>query len=69
LKINSPYNTYKNGGLPPTPISNPGMDSILAAVNPSKSSYLYFLSDYGGNMHYSKTYNEHKKNTQIYLAN
>ncbi|MFA7216675.1 MAG: endolytic transglycosylase MltG [Candidatus Paceibacterota bacterium] len=67
LKIDSPYNTYKYKGLPPTPISNPGVDAILAAMNPEKTKYLYFLTDEEGNMHYAKTFEEHKRNKELYL--
>jgi UPF0755 protein len=67
LKIDSPYNSYVYKGLPPTPISNPGLDSIKAAVTPIKTNYLYFLSDKAGNMHYAKTYKEHLQNKEIYL--
>lgn len=67
LKIDSPYNTYKYAGLPPTPISNPGMDGIEASLHPEKTSYLYFLSDKKGNMYYGKNFEEHKKNREKYL--
>lgn len=67
LRENHPYNTYTNKGLPPTPIANPGLDSILAAINPTKSDYLYFLSDKRGNMHYSVTFKEHVRKKNIYL--
>lgn len=67
LKIDSPYNSYVYKGLPPTPISNPGLDSIKAAITPIKTNYLYFLSDKTGAMHYAKTYSEHLQNKQIYL--
>ena len=67
LKIDSPYNTYKYRGLPPTPISNPGLDSILSAITPIETPYFYFLSDKDGNMHYAKTFSEHKKNKELYL--
>ncbi|MFQ5661797.1 MAG: endolytic transglycosylase MltG [Candidatus Paceibacteria bacterium] len=67
LSEDHPYNTYTNKGLPPTPISNPGLDSILAAVNPIESDYLYFLSDKNGNMHYSVTFDEHVRKKRIYL--
>lgn len=59
LKINSPYNTYLNTGLPPTPISNPGLSSIQAALTPAKTDYLYYFSDKQGHLHFEKTIEEH----------
>lgn len=67
LKIDSPYNTYKYKGLPVGPISNPGLDSILAAVNPKKTDNLYYLSDRNGNMYYAEDFDTHKKNKRLYL--
>lgn len=67
LKIDSPYNTYLYRGLPPTPISNPGLESIKAALSPTKTSYLYFLTGDDGEMHYAKTFEEHKLNKFKYL--
>jgi len=67
LKIDSPYNSYLYKGLPPTPISNPGLDSIVATLTPIKTDYLYFLTDKEGNMHYAKTFSEHVFNKQKYL--
>lgn len=67
LAIDSPYNTYKYAGLPPGPITNPGFDSLYAAVNPIQSEYLYFLSDRSGIMHYSKTFDEHKRKKSLYV--
>lgn len=67
LKADSPYNTYTNKGLPPGPICNPGLDTILAAIEPTKTSYLYYLSDKTGKMHYAKTFDEHVRNKQKYL--
>lgn len=67
LKVDSPYNTYLYAGLPIGPISNPGLDSILAAVYPKDSDYWYYLSDKEGNMHYAKTFEEHKANKEKYL--
>lgn len=67
LQMDSPYNTYKNLGLPPTPISNPGLDSLLAAVEPAKTSYLYYLTGDDGKMHYATTFEGHKKNRELYL--
>jgi UPF0755 protein len=59
LTVNSPYNTYRYAGLPPAPISNPGINSILAALYPDESTYLFYLSDKQGKMHYADTYEEH----------
>lgn len=67
LKIDSPYNTYRYKGLPKGPIGNPGLDAILAAVEPQTSPYLYYLSDKNSVMHYSKTFEEHKRNKEKYL--
>ena len=67
LKLDSPYNSYTNKGLPPTPISNPGIGAITDTINPTKTSYLYFLSDDDGVMHYAVTLEEHVKNKEKYL--
>lgn len=67
LKKASPYNTYLNKGLPPTPISNPGKESILAALHPTANKYLYFLSGKDGITHFAVTYSEHVKNIKKYL--
>lgn len=67
LKTDHPYNTYTNKGLPPGPISNPGLDSILAAARPIKSNYVFFLSDRNGNFHYAVTYEQHMVNKRKYL--
>lgn len=69
LAIDSPYNTYKYRGLPPGPITNPGLDAILGAVHPTKSNYLFYLSDSSGEMHYAKNFEEHKRNKALYLNN
>ncbi|MDE2071430.1 MAG: endolytic transglycosylase MltG [Patescibacteria group bacterium] len=69
LKVNSPYNTYIHKGLPPGPIANPSMSSILAAVTPIKTNYLYYLSDRHGNFHYCATYSCQLQNQHIYLGN
>lgn len=58
-EIVSDYNTYRITGLPPTPISNPQVESILAALNPAQHNYLYFFSDRKGNNVFSKSYEEH----------
>jgi len=67
LKQSSPYNTYNRLGLTPSPIANPGAESILAAIYPKPSSYLYYLSDKIGNIYYAVTFEEHKKNKVKYL--
>ncbi len=64
--IVSPYNTYANKGLPPSPIANPGLAAIEAAYNPQKTSCIYFLHDRKGRIHCSKTYEEHKRKIEIY---
>lgn len=58
-RIDSPYNTYKNRGLPFGPIANPGMSAILAAAYPTESPYLYYLSTPEGRTVFSKTLEEH----------
>ncbi len=67
LGIDSPYNTYKYKGLPPGPISNPGMDMIKAAANPVENDYVYYLHDKEGNPYYAKTFKEHVANKFKYL--
>ncbi|HUD04578.1 MAG TPA: endolytic transglycosylase MltG [Patescibacteria group bacterium] len=69
LLINSPYNTRKNAGLPPTPISNPGLSSIQAALAPAKTNYLYFFSDKQGHLHFASTIEGHNANIQKYGVN
>ena len=59
----SPYNTYKNTGLPPGPVSNPGLESILATIYPTDTDYFYFLNDAEtGETVFAKTFEEHKIN-------
>ncbi len=58
-KIESPYNTYFVDGLPKGPICNPGMDAILATVEPAKSDYFYYYSTPDGKIYFSKTYAQH----------
>jgi UPF0755 protein len=63
--LNSNFNTYKQKGLPPAPICNPGIKSIEAAVNPQKDfDYLFFFHDKSQTIHFSKTYEEHLKAIQ-----
>ncbi len=67
LKIDSPYNTYKNPGLPPTPICNPGLDSLEATLNPTETNYWYYVSDAQGRMHFSETIEQHNENVAKYV--
>jgi UPF0755 protein len=67
LATTSPYNTYKNLGLPPTPIGNPGLSAIEDVINPTATDYWYYISDSKGNIHYSKTYDEQLANETKYL--
>jgi len=59
LEVDSPYNTYKNKGLPPGPICNPTISSVNAAYNPANTEYLFFVTKGGGEHFFSKTYKEH----------
>lgn len=67
LSIDSPYNTYTHRGLPPTPIANPGIESIEAVLYPEKSEYMYYLTAPDGTFHYAKTFEEHKRNKEEFL--
>jgi UPF0755 protein len=67
LDLASPYNTYRVTGLPPGPISNPGLDAIRAAANPADTEFLYFVSGRDGKTHFSKTFAEHERNIAKYL--
>jgi UPF0755 protein len=67
LKIDSPYNTYVYKGLPPGPISNPGLGSISATVRPIPTKYYFYLTDNDGNMRYGITHDEHVENKFKYL--
>lgn len=66
LKVDSPYNLYLNDGLPPTPVCNPGIKSLLAAANPEKTEYLYFVTGLDGKNYFSKTFEEHKVHADKY---
>lgn len=69
LLINSPYNTYFNYGLPPTPIAMVGSDSIDAAAQPQMSSYLYYVAKGDGRHEFSETYKDHSAAIKKYLRN
>ncbi len=67
LAIDSPYNTRKYKGLPPGPISNPGLNAILAAIRPQKSDYYYYLTTKDGKTMFAKTNDEHNRNKAKYV--
>lgn len=66
LEIDSKFNTYKNVGLPPSPINNPGKQAILAALYPEKNNYLYFVADGNGSHLFASNYDEHLQNVANY---
>jgi UPF0755 protein len=66
LEIDNPYNTYRNRGLPPGPVNNPGKASILAALYPAQHSYLYFVANGKGGHWFSRSYAEHRRYVQMY---
>lgn len=66
LKIESPYNTYLYKGLPPGPINNPGLSSIMAALYPEENKLLYFVAKGDGSHRFAESYEEHKKNIELY---
>lgn len=66
LEIDSPYNTYKIYGLPPGPISMPGRKSLLAAVQPSSTEYLYYVAKADGTHAFATTLAEHEANKERY---
>ena len=59
LKVNNPYNTYKNGGIPPGPIASPGVAAMTASLNPKKTQYYFFVAEKNGRHVFTKTYKEH----------
>lgn len=67
FSIDSPYNTYKNPGLPPKPICSPGYNSLYAAFHPTESDYLYYITGNDGKMYYAKTLEEHNSNIAKHL--
>lgn len=62
LKLQNPYNTYRNAGLPPAPIANVGLAAISAVMNPAETNYLFFVADGRGGHRFSVDYEQHKKN-------
>jgi UPF0755 protein len=69
IALESPYNTYKNLGLPPTAIGNPGPDAIYASLNPENGNYLYFVTVSPGQTRFSDSYEDFLKNKEIYKSN
>jgi UPF0755 protein len=66
LKHPSPYNTYLNKGLPPGPINNPGLSSIIASLQPEENKFLYFVAKGDGSHYFAENYEDHKKNIILY---
>ncbi|MDV7764459.1 endolytic transglycosylase MltG [Peribacillus sp. CSMR9] len=69
LEVKSPYNTYKNKGLPPGPIANAGKTSIDAVLKPQKTDFLYFLATPEGEVLYSKTLDDHNNKKAEHISN
>lgn len=67
LKMESPYNTYLNPGLPPTPIGNPGLEAIEAVLRPTPSNYLFYITGDDGNFYYAEDFEAHKLNVARHL--
>ncbi len=67
LKQESSYNTYLNPGLPPTPIGNPGLESLRAVIEPIPSEYLFYITGNDGQFYYARTFDEHRQNIARYL--
>lgn len=68
LTSDTPYNSYTRSGLPPTPISLPGLEALLAAVHPDRTDDLYFVATGQGGHHFSKTLAQHDAELRVYLA-
>lgn len=66
LETDNPYNTYTRYGLPPTPIANPGLESIRAAINPEPNTYLFYLSDNDGITRFAEDFDGHVANRRLY---
>jgi UPF0755 protein len=64
LQVDSPYNTYVNGGLPPGPICNPGLASLEAVAHPAQTGYLYFVARDDGSHVFAETLEEHQRNVE-----
>lgn len=67
LQVDVAMETYKSKGLPAMPINNPGLIAIRAALHPTLTEYLFYITGNDGNMYYAKTFDEHKRNIKKYL--
>ena len=67
LESESPYNTYRVIGLPPGPIANPSLESLEAALTPEETPFMYYLTGDDGLMYWARTFEEHKRNRELYL--
>ena len=66
LALDSPYNTRKHAGLPPTPISNPGKEALAACINPPVTSYLFYFTDRQGTTHFETNQQDFDRDIQKY---
>jgi len=66
MQFASPYNTYRNAGLPPGPIGNPGRSALEAALHPAQTDYYYFVADAQGHHRFARNFEEHNKNVVAY---
>lgn len=66
MQVDSPYNTYRHAGLPPTPIGNPGKSSLEAAMHPAQTDYFYFVADGTGHHRFANSLEEHNHNVALY---
>ena len=66
LQFESTYNTYVRKGLPPGPIANPGIDSIIAVIRPAETNYLYFVARNDSTHAFAETFPEHQRNVDLY---
>lgn len=66
-ELDSPYNTYLYANLPPTPIGNPGLEAIMAVLEPTDSDYFYYITDDSGQFYYAETFDQHRVNIERYL--
>ena len=69
MKLDSPYNTYLYGGLPPGPIANPGKESIAAALYPAINDFLFFVAKNDGSHHFSRSFREHQNAVNTFQRN